>query len=479
MADDILQQLLAATDPAHKAALVANFALSHEEPVLAELVPVLAFLRWFDESVVAALLPESDRARSAKLYARLIELPFVERVTYGYALHDLTRRGLLLTSTSASRFHASTVAEIYGQSLGFERLLEHFYCLALGGQDKKVQRLFDEHFGEFNKLSGENRITVLRLTLEEANSLVTTSTATNMGSQDVSSGSTNFLEEITHIPSQQSQPKRTSDHEAIILWASYFDELAAVSFSHEFRNMGIRVRTLAIDKDEKQERSLPLTHSLQGLEDIIISAANISCLVIPSSIEALGQFRQNALFWQLVDTAYSNGSKIVLGRSHGSYRNLDPEVSQKLPPLSAFIFYPEPERLLIFARRLASIVLRGDELDSTRIEATSPPLIRVANDSNPSTVAGAIASIVREFGFAETQAVGAAAGNQMYKAAAIAKAFLSYDNLSIYTVPDFTTVNIQGNPRSALRLFISAWPQSMDSIISLEHVRSSSAHDRD
>ncbi|MBX3051704.1 MAG: stage V sporulation protein S [Caldilineaceae bacterium] len=91
-----------------------------------------------------------------------------------------------------------------------------------------------------------------------------------------------------------------------------------------------------------------------------------------------------------------------------------------------------------------------------------PPLIRVANESNPASVAGAMAGIIRDYGFAEAQSVGAAAGNQMLKAAAIAKSYLVADRLALSITPDFVTVRIGGFPRSAIHLFIRARPTEMD-----------------
>lgn len=101
-----------------------------------------------------------------------------------------------------------------------------------------------------------------------------------------------------------------------------------------------------------------------------------------------------------------------------------------------------------------------------------PPMVRVATESEPGRVAGAIAGIIRDYGFAEAQAVGSAAINQMLKATTIAKSYLVTDKLSLFAVPEFTTVKIGAYPRSAIRLFISAWPVGMDNWIDLEQVKS-------
>ncbi len=107
MADDFLQRLLTAIDPAEKAALVARTVLANEDIALAKVVPVLAFLRWFDEAVVTHLLTDEERTRSVELFARLTELPFVETIAYGFTLHDLTRQGLLTQARSEQRLLAA------------------------------------------------------------------------------------------------------------------------------------------------------------------------------------------------------------------------------------------------------------------------------------------------------------------------------------------------------------------------------------
>ena len=56
----------------------------------------------------------------------------------------------------------------------------------------------------------------------------------------------------------------------------------------------------------------------------------------------------------------------------------------------------------------------------------------------------------------------------MMKAAAIAKSYLVADKLSLFAKPDFVNVQIGGQPRSAVRLFISGWPVGMDNWIDWE-----------
>lgn len=81
-------------------------------------------------------------------------------------------------------------------------------------------------------------------------------------------------------------------------------------------------------------------------------------------------------------------------------------------------------------------------------------LIKVSAKSRSTAVAGAIAGVMRESGFAELQAIGASAVNQSIKALAIARGYLKEDRIDIAAVPSFTEVTIQGAERTAVHMAI-------------------------
>jgi len=81
-------------------------------------------------------------------------------------------------------------------------------------------------------------------------------------------------------------------------------------------------------------------------------------------------------------------------------------------------------------------------------------VIKVAAESRTSAVAGAIAGVVREHKRAEVQAIGAGAVNQAIKATAIARGYLHEDGLDVICIPEFTSVEIDGKERTAIRLVI-------------------------
>ena len=81
-------------------------------------------------------------------------------------------------------------------------------------------------------------------------------------------------------------------------------------------------------------------------------------------------------------------------------------------------------------------------------------LIKVAADSRPSKVAGAIARVIREHKHAEVQTVGAGAVNQAMKALVLATRYLKEDGINVVFVPEFIDVTIEGNVRTAIKLVI-------------------------
>jgi stage V sporulation protein S len=81
-------------------------------------------------------------------------------------------------------------------------------------------------------------------------------------------------------------------------------------------------------------------------------------------------------------------------------------------------------------------------------------IIKVSSESRTSAVAGAIAGVVRENNRADVQAIGAGAVNQAVKAIAIARGYLQEDGLDVVCMPEFTTVDIDGKERTAIRLVI-------------------------
>ncbi len=81
-------------------------------------------------------------------------------------------------------------------------------------------------------------------------------------------------------------------------------------------------------------------------------------------------------------------------------------------------------------------------------------VLKVSSKSQPNSVAGALAGVLRENGSAEIQAVGAGALNQAVKAIAIARGFVAPSGIDLVCIPAFTDIVIDGEERTAIKLII-------------------------
>ncbi len=81
-------------------------------------------------------------------------------------------------------------------------------------------------------------------------------------------------------------------------------------------------------------------------------------------------------------------------------------------------------------------------------------VLKVSTKSNPNSVAGALAAIIKEKNVVEIQAVGAGAINQAVKAIAIARGFVAPSGKDIICIPAFTDIVIDGEERTAIKLIV-------------------------
>lgn len=81
-------------------------------------------------------------------------------------------------------------------------------------------------------------------------------------------------------------------------------------------------------------------------------------------------------------------------------------------------------------------------------------VLKVSANSQPKSVAGALAAVLRENNSAEIQAVGAGAVNQAVKAIAITRGFVAPNGIDLVAVPAFSEVTIDGEERTAIKFII-------------------------
>lgn len=80
--------------------------------------------------------------------------------------------------------------------------------------------------------------------------------------------------------------------------------------------------------------------------------------------------------------------------------------------------------------------------------------LKVSSKSSPSSVAGAIAGMIKDGVPVEMQCVGAGAVNQAVKAIAISRGFLAPIGIDIMCTPSFADIQISGEYRTAIRFAV-------------------------
>jgi len=82
--------------------------------------------------------------------------------------------------------------------------------------------------------------------------------------------------------------------------------------------------------------------------------------------------------------------------------------------------------------------------------------LKVAAETNPKSLAGAIVEEVKEKGGVEVRAIGARAVNQGVKAIAIARGYIASSGIELICIPAFTDTEIEGEERTVLKLIVEA-----------------------
>ena len=78
-------------------------------------------------------------------------------------------------------------------------------------------------------------------------------------------------------------------------------------------------------------------------------------------------------------------------------------------------------------------------------------ILKISSKSNPNSVAGAIAGLVKE-----VQAIGAGALNQAVKAVAIARGFVAPAGVDLVCIPAFAEVEVEGEDRTGIKLIVES-----------------------
>ena len=81
-------------------------------------------------------------------------------------------------------------------------------------------------------------------------------------------------------------------------------------------------------------------------------------------------------------------------------------------------------------------------------------ILKVSAKSEPLSVAGAVANLVKENGKVEVQAIGAGAVNQTVKAIAIARGFVAPSGVDLICIPAFSNVIVENEEKTAIKFMV-------------------------
>lgn len=81
-------------------------------------------------------------------------------------------------------------------------------------------------------------------------------------------------------------------------------------------------------------------------------------------------------------------------------------------------------------------------------------VLKVSAKSNPNSVAGALAGVIREQGSAKIHAIGAGAVNQAVKAVAISRGFLASAGIDLICIPAFGNLELDGEDKTVIVLIV-------------------------
>ena len=81
-------------------------------------------------------------------------------------------------------------------------------------------------------------------------------------------------------------------------------------------------------------------------------------------------------------------------------------------------------------------------------------VLKVSSTSQPKSVAGAIAAIVRGNENVELQTIGAGAVNQAVKSVAIARGYVAPNGIELICVPAFSQLDVDGETKTSIKFCV-------------------------
>ncbi len=82
-------------------------------------------------------------------------------------------------------------------------------------------------------------------------------------------------------------------------------------------------------------------------------------------------------------------------------------------------------------------------------------VLKVSSTSQPKSVAGAIAAIVRNASEVEIQTIGAGAVNQAVKSIAIARGYVAPNGIELVCMPAFSQLEVEGELKTSIKFAVA------------------------
>jgi len=81
-------------------------------------------------------------------------------------------------------------------------------------------------------------------------------------------------------------------------------------------------------------------------------------------------------------------------------------------------------------------------------------VLKVSSTTEPKSVAGAIAAILRNDEPVEINAIGAAAVNQVVKSIAVARGYVAPNGIDLVCIPAFSQIEVDGKEKTSIRFTV-------------------------
>ncbi|MBR1444445.1 MAG: stage V sporulation protein S [Firmicutes bacterium] len=81
-------------------------------------------------------------------------------------------------------------------------------------------------------------------------------------------------------------------------------------------------------------------------------------------------------------------------------------------------------------------------------------ILKVSASSQPKSVAGAIAAVVRHDDEVELQTIGAGAVNQAVKSVAIARGYVAPNGIELICIPAFSQLEVEGEMKTSIKFVV-------------------------